>query len=271
MDCLNFAWRIGGHYRGVHRPFSEWAAAAASVQAREALVPQGLLPVLDLGSGGAGPVEAMIRAARDAGTTMPRIVLSDRYPDTRHFADLAARLGDSALGFVPEPVSALEADRLDFRLRCLFAAFHHFRPQEARAVLAGAARHADGFFIVEPFERTLRHFLMVFLSGPFVYMLAPFFSRRFCFRKLLVSTLIPIVPLMVMFDGCVSVLRVYTPREILSLFPDGTGQDFETRAGTLPYMRVCRASYFYAFRRASRQDERLSPLDISRPDQYKAK
>jgi hypothetical protein len=57
------------------------------------------------------------------------------------------------------------------------------------------------------------------LSGPFVGMLAPFFCARFSWKKLLVTTLIPIIPLMVQFDGIMSCFRSYTVDELESFLP----------------------------------------------------
>jgi hypothetical protein len=51
--------------------------------------------------------------------------------------------------------------------------------------------------------------------------LAPFFAKRFSWAKAFVTWVIPVVPLMLMFDGVVSVLRTYDRSEIISLLPDG--------------------------------------------------
>ncbi|HVX56724.1 MAG TPA: hypothetical protein VHA37_03250, partial [Candidatus Saccharimonadales bacterium] len=59
-----------------------------------------------------------------------------------------------------------------------------------------------------------------------VHLIVPFFARRFAWRKLLFTTLVPIVPFFVAFDGIVSALRTYTKDEILAMLPAGWEDEF---------------------------------------------
>ena len=75
-------------------------------------------------------------------------------------------------------------------------------------------------------------------------MLAPFFSRNFQFRKFLFTTIIPIIPIMVAFDGAVSVLRSYTTEEIIAMMPPGSRDQFqfEYREAKFRHMPSCKVS-----------------------------
>jgi hypothetical protein len=236
LDALNFALRVGGQYRGMHIPLVRWAAIAGSQR------------VLDLASGGGGPVETVVRQAQRDHVAFPTIVLSDLYPSPTHYEDLAAEYG-SMIDYVSEPVSATHVPMTDIRLRSLCSAFHHFRPSAARQVIEDAAKNSDGIFILEPFDRSFRQLLLILLAGPFIYMFAPFFCRRFTIRKFLVCTLLPIIPFMLLFDGCVSVLRMYTPSEIEAMFPKDVRAEFICDRGGARYMGIFRSSYFCAARR----------------------
>ena len=236
LDGLNLTLRIAGQYAKMHRPFSTWASAA------------GFPPVLDLGSGGAGPIKTIVLAAQAEKVALPLIVLSDLYPSSTHYDNLARCL-DGRVSHLAEPVSATDVHHLEFRLRSLCSVFHHFPPPAARQIVEDAARKSDGIFIIEPFERNARHLVMTLLGGPFVYMLTPFLSPRFSLRNLLVCLVFPIVPLMLFFDGCVSVLRVYTGKEIEEMFPPGIRQNFDFRSGRLTYMGLFHATFFYATRK----------------------
>lgn len=239
LDGLNLALRVARQYEDMFRPVKEWASKTNSPA------------VLDLGSGGGGPIETLMQAARRQAADMPSVVLSDLHPSQAHYERLIARLG-GRVSFVPEPVSATNVHRTEFRARSLCSVFHHFPPEMARRILDDAIANCDGIFIMEPFDRDLRHFFMVLLSGPFLYMLAPFFSPRFELRKLLVSTLFPIIPLMLFFDGCVSVLRVYHGDEIKALLPAKGSADFEISSGSASYLGFFRSTYFCAWRVKSR-------------------
>ena len=237
LDCLNFGLRVGGQFRPVHKAYSAWAQRA------------GAGTVLDLGSGGAAPIETLILGARADGNAMPKIVLSDLFPSAAHYEAMKQRLGAEAIDYVSEPVSALKVDRPDLPARSICSTFHHFRPDDARALVEDAIRNGSGLFILEPLQRNLRHFLLVLLSGPFAYMLAPFFARRFSVFSLLFCTLLPIIPLMVMWDGCVSALRMYTPDEIRAMIPEELRTKVDVETGEFPYIGAFGATFVAMTRR----------------------
>ena len=91
--------------------------------------------------------------------------------------------------------------------------------------------------------------------------MSPHYLRQFKFSKLLITTIVPIIPLVVIFDGLVSVLRSYTPREIKKMFLDaefGQCKDVDTlakesafkiSAGTYRVVSFYRVTYFHACRK----------------------
>lgn len=87
---------------------------------------------------------------------MPRIVLSDLYPDVRYFQTLVDRFGAQRLGFVGVPLDAAATNATGIRLRSLCSVFHHFPPQQAKQVIVDATVNGDGFFIMEHAARDLR-------------------------------------------------------------------------------------------------------------------
>lgn len=237
LDCLNHGLRSGGQFRGVLDPLMRWAHDTD---------PEG---ILDLGSGGAGPVETLLAEAQRRGIVLPRIVLSDLFPSTAHYQALEHRYGSSRIGFVDQPVSASVVLPGTPGRRMICSAFHHFKPDQAQAIVEDAARHASGLLIIEPLQRNWRHLFLVLLSGPFAYMGAPFGATRKTWSKFVFCTLLPVFPLMVMFDGCISVLRMYKPDEILQMFPPDCRAAFTFERGAAPYMRVFGTTYVSARRR----------------------
>ncbi len=76
-------------------------------------------------------------------------------------------------------------------------------PPQVRAIVRDAVRHSAGMFIAEPFQRMFARLLFLLPAGPLAYMLASFFARRFRWQKALFSTIIPVVPLRLMWDSFV--------------------------------------------------------------------
>ena len=97
--------------------------------------------------------------------------------------------------------------------RTMFTSFHHFSPEEARAILQNAADAGEGIGI---FEITRRAPLTIGLMFSWVVMLfvcTPWI-RPFRWSRLLWTYLIPIIPVVLLFDGVVSCLRTYRPQEL---------------------------------------------------------
>jgi hypothetical protein len=231
-DGLNLALKLGGQYQQMYAPFARWAADGKQSE------------VLELAAGGAGPTDTLLTSASRAEAVMPRIILSDLRPSVDDYDHLVARHGSRRLGYLAEPVSCLRAPVSAPRFRAIFSAFHHFSAKEARAMVADALEQDGGLFIMEPFHRDLRHLLMMLLSGPFVYMPAPFITARKCtLRKVLVSVLLPVIPLMLMIDGCLSILRVHTAEEISAMVPEEKRSHVVIESGQFRYMGLFRSFY----------------------------
>lgn len=245
LDCLNLGLKSGGQFNQLHRAYAEWAAGRPGE------------PVLDMGSGGAGPIATMLRRAKAEGVQLPKIVLSDLHPSPEHYRELQTELGADRIGFLAEPVSALAVEHSVPRLRSICSTLHHFAPPQTEALILDAVKHAEGLFIVEPLQRNLRHFLMVLFSGPLPYLLAPFFARNWSWRKFFFTTIIPLAPLMVAFDGCISALRTYKPEEVVAMMPASTREHFKVHTGYLPYMGLY-AAYFIAIQRKTTSPNTLS-------------
>jgi hypothetical protein len=70
--------------------------------------------------------------------------------------------------------------------------------------------------------RTLRAFAILSLMPVFVWLLTPR-MRPFRWSRLLLTYLLPLIPLVVLWDGIVSCFRTRTPQELLALtagFPE---------------------------------------------------
>jgi len=97
--------------------------------------------------------------------------------------------------------------------RTLFTAFHHFTPEQARGILADAMEQGQGIGI---FEYTDRNFLVWAppSSGPLPALDHHAAPAAVSFRGLLWTYLLPVIPLVAVWDGLVSCLRTYSPDEL---------------------------------------------------------
>lgn len=237
VDCLNFLLKSGKHYEKMYLHFARWIKGA------------GNHPVIDLASGGAGPIDTLLSSAKKSGTKLPQIILSDLFPNVEHYRMLQNRYGKEAIEYLSEPVSATNVPNKDLKLRLICSSFHHFSSNEARQIIRDTIENGSGIMILEPFQRNFRHLLMTTMTGPFMGMLAPFFSEKFKLKTFLVCTLIPIIPLMLYFDGIVSVLRTHTFEEIMEMFPENEREQFIFEQGETCYLSFCFSTYFFAYKK----------------------
>src|SRR5262245_60599462 len=170
--------------------------------------------ILDLGSGGAGPWLRLQPLLRDAGVEVT-VCLSDHNPDLVPF-ERARRLSRQAVTFHPEPVEATQIPSELSGFRTMFSAFHHLRPEQARAVLADAVARGEGIGV---FECGTRNFLTLggLIGTPVPALLLAPFIGPFRWSRLFWTYLVPALPLILLFDVIVSWLRLYSEPELREL------------------------------------------------------
>lgn len=181
--------------------------------------------IVDLCSGGGGPWPQMHGTiGRTFGDTF-RILLTDRHPNLAAFRR-AGEISGGIVEFSEKPVDACAVPGSLSGFRTLFTSFHHFDPEAARAILQSAVDAGEGIAIFEMTERRPRAILAM-LTVPLVVLAHAARIRPFRWSRLLLSYLLPVIPLAVMVDGIISCLRSYTPKELAELTASLTGQTYD--------------------------------------------
>ncbi|MEP7270838.1 MAG: class I SAM-dependent methyltransferase, partial [Acidobacteriota bacterium] len=114
--------------------------------------------------------------------------------------------------------------------RTLFSSLHHFRPAEARMILRNAVESRSGIGIFEGTQRQPIAILGMLLAPLIVWILTPRI-RPFRWTRLLWTYLLPVVPLVVLFDGVVSCLRTYTVEELVAMTTEFSSDGYEWEVG----------------------------------------
>jgi hypothetical protein len=167
--------------------------------------------VVDLCSGGGGPWLSPAWRSALAEHAPLSVVLTDKFPSSVLPQRLGA--GMSCVNFSVDAAHVPEALR---GFRTIFSSFHHFPDAVARDVLADAVRSGEGFAMAEVTTPTLRAFATMLLMPVFAWLLTPRI-RPFRWSRLFLTYLLPVIPLVVTWDGLVSCLRTRTPEELFAL------------------------------------------------------
>ncbi|MGV3708163.1 MAG: hypothetical protein ACO1Q7_04920 [Gemmatimonas sp.] len=99
-----------------------------------------------------------------------------------------------------------------------------------RKILHDAAARGESIAIFEATHRSARA-IAVTLIAPLLVLLATPVIRPFSLTRLLFTYAVPLIPLVVLFDGIVSCLRTYTPDELRELSNGIGGMDYVWTAG----------------------------------------
>jgi hypothetical protein len=188
--------------------------------------------LLDLCSGGGGPALSILGLLRQRSGTPVHLLLTDLYPNLPRF-ERAHASGLGTIESCPTPVDATQVPEAlpGFRLIC--NAFHHLPPDDARKCLADAVEQRRGIAIVEMAERTATSLFGVTLGTSAVLAVTPFI-RPVRVSRLLLTYVLPVVPVCTWWDGMVSCLRAYSPEELTSLVASLPNNEYVWDIGRLP-------------------------------------
>lgn len=179
--------------------------------------------LVELCSGGGGPAWTIASLLRKNHGYPVKVLLTDLYPNRERLQRLRDR-GGGDIEFCPDPVDATRVPPSVSGFRLLCNSFHHFREDAARAILADAVDKGQGIAIAELVDRSVGGLSRIlFLSG-MVLVVTPRI-RPFRLSRLLLTYVIPAVPLFILWDGVVSCLRVYSPEELRALTASLSGPD----------------------------------------------
>lgn len=167
--------------------------------------------IIDIASGGGG---GYIKLAGHLAEQNPglKIVLSDFYPNLDAFKSTKAKLPDT-IEYVAAPVDARDVPADLKGLRTQFLSLHHFRPADAKAILQNAVNNGQPIAIFEGQQRNVASIISILFSPLFLFLFTPFI-RPFKLTRILFTYILPVLPLVILWDGIISVLRTYTKPEL---------------------------------------------------------
>ncbi len=184
--------------------------------------------IVDLGSGGGGGLVAVYPQLRKELPDLD-VTLTDLHPNNEAMRRIQ---GDHPhIGSHDGSVDARDVPEELEGVRTMFLSFHHFRPQDAKAILQDAVNKGRPIAIFEGQERSVPSIIAMIFSPITVLLMTPMI-RPFRLSRLLFTYLIPIVPLFVLWDGVVSSLRTYSVKEMNSLIEElDNGSSFSWEVG----------------------------------------
>jgi hypothetical protein len=211
-----------------YRLFPDFARSWAQIISTQ-FIPGQPAEVLDLCAGSGGAMPDILNELETRGYE-PRATLTDLYPNPKSVSHPRIR-------WLGEPVDATRVPPNLAGVRTMFSAFHHFRPDAAKAILKDAFNRRRPICIFESGQGTLVGCLNM-LGVPLAVLVMMPFARPFRWGYAVFTYLIPLLPLIVLWDGMVSMLRVYSPEQMKELTSDLQSPDYVWETGRIRIRRM---------------------------------
>lgn len=220
MDCLRFMIKILDIYQPVIPLILEGLQKTDSKQ------------IVDLCSGGGGAMEQISQNINQQPDDKIKIVLTDKFPNVNAFQLLATK-SKGNISFLETSIDAANVPSTLTGFRTIFSAFHHFSKPFAKSVIQNAVDAKSGIGIFDGGDKNIFIIIGLILIHPFIFFFCTPFFRPFRFSRLFFTYLIPIIPICQIWDGTVSIIRLYKPDELLKIATEVDTETYCWRAGKM--------------------------------------
>ena len=206
---------------------------AIAILLNKVIEDSGIKTIVDLGSGSGGVMPLVLNQLQKTveGT---QLILTDIHPSKEAIEKYK---GANGLSYHPEAVDANNADSMPSGIKTMINSFHHMPPGVAGGILSAAQKSKEPILIFEMQENKIPTiiwalFLPLGLLITFIMalVLTPF-SRPITLRQIILTYLIPIIPLVFAWDGQASYARMYSMDDINELLSRLEEADYKWEKG----------------------------------------
>ncbi len=175
-----------------------------------------LSQVIDLCSGGGGNIQKIQQGLKLHFDADIHFTLTDKFPNIKAYQQIKEASAGS-IQYSLMPVDASNAGDALKGVRTIFSAFHHFDEKLAQRVLQDAVSKKQAIAIFDGGGNKVILVLAIILLHPIAFVLCTPFIKPFNFRRIVFTYILPIIPLCTIWDGIVSVSKLYTPEQMLQI------------------------------------------------------
>jgi hypothetical protein len=208
----------------------------------EALKQTSETKIVDLCSGGGGYIEQVYDQLKKIRSGNISFTLTDKFPNIEAYQHLKNKT-NGKINFDTRSVDAASVPADLKGVRTMFSAIHHFQPAQVRSILQDSVDNRASIAIFDGGDRNVLGILGVLIIHPLAFLLFTPFFKPFKFSRLLFTYLIPLIPLYTIWDGCVSILRLYKPRDLLKIANEISSGTYQWTAGKTRSRFGLHASY----------------------------
>ena len=109
--------------------------------------------------------------------------------------------------------------------------FHQLNVKQAKEILSQIVNSKNPVIIVEGNNDSLWQVVGMTVFVPLTTLLTAPFVKPFRLTRLLFTYIIPVLPLIITIDGCIALLKLYNPKDLLELTSSINAPKYEWKAG----------------------------------------
>ena len=208
----------------------------------ETLKQTGETRIVDLCSGGGGYAEQVCNELKKNTSDNISFTLTDKFPNIEAYRHLKNKT-NGELKFDTRSVDAASVPTDLKGIRTMFSAVHHFQPEQVRSILQDAVDNNAPIAIFDGGDKSFFAILGVLIFHPIAFLLFTPFFKPFKFSRLFFTYIIPLIPLYTIWDGCVSIMRLYKPKDLLKIAKEVSPATYKWKAGKTKSKFGLHASY----------------------------
>ncbi len=233
-DYLRFVLNSGNFYEPV------------AVKIMYLLEKTNAVQVVDLCAGGGGTMEQMQKIIELNYAPTVKYILTDIFPNINAYQFLEQKT-NGKIGFMPLPINAAKVPLSLNGVRTIFSAFHHFDGDIAKKVIEDVVEKKAAIGVFDGGDKNIFFILAMTLLHPIAFILFTPFLRPFKWSRLLFTYVLPVIPFCTMWDGIVSITRLYTPPQLLALACSVNDKDYRWQAGKLKNKYGMKITYLIGY------------------------
>lgn len=206
--------------------------------------------ILDLCSGGGGAIIQVHKNLTALTNKNFKISLSDKFPNVTAFRHIE-KITDGKIRFIEKAIDATKVLKEITGLRTMFTAFHHFKATDAKAILKNAVDSGKPIAIFDVGDKNLLSILGIILFNPIIILLCSPFFKPFKISRLFFTYVIPLIPICTVWDGFVSILRLYEPVDLKQMIEEINSDKYIWEIGKVKHRLGFRVTYLVGYAKAS--------------------
>ena len=109
--------------------------------------------------------------------------------------------------------------------------FHQLNSRKAKNILQNIVDSGNPVVVVEGNNDSLWQIVGMTVFVPLTVLLTALFVKPFRFSRIIFTYLIPILPIIIVIDGCIALLKLYSPTDLLKLTASLERNNYDWKAG----------------------------------------